>query len=290
VQRFGRFLPLVLAALFSACEGGDSSGIDAWADPGPLDAIPDMAESGDQIATDTSAPPLSLNCITARVQDTHLPVVVRVTVAVAVDGFAVHGERAFQHDLTGPLTVEPEPWDRVAQGTASDAAWDLDWEDGGFQVARGDAGPVLVGTLTFGELTDHGIECWAPDAKAPYRYDAETGRCVDDDGVDARGGVTLAFISETGQGQCADLAGVALENEDYYYPDLHDWDLRGADLSGASLHFADLSDARLEGADMTGFDYGYANVSGTIDAFTTLPPLAPDGGCTLDGDRLTCRQ
>lgn len=49
-------------------------------------------------------------------------------------------------------------------------------------------------------------------------------------------------------------------------------------------------DGLLEGADMTGFDYGYADVSGTIDTFTVVPPLAPEGGCILDGSRLTCRQ
>ncbi len=288
----------VLGLAFTGCEAGDTWEPDALTDPGASDlaseATTDVVAFEDPGTSDimdaADVVPMLLQCVTARLADTHLPVVVRLAIRAAGQGYALRSERGFQHVITGPMEVEPDPQDWTADGTSSDAAWDLSWEGGGLHVARGDAGPVLAGTFRLGDPVDHEIACWVPGAQPPYRYDAERGRCVDGDGTDALGGVPLAFVSETGLGQCAVLSNVPLQDEDLYYPQLADWDLRGADLSGASLHFADLIDARLEGADLTNLDYGYANVTGTVDGFTTLPPLSPAGGCTLDGARLTCRK
>ncbi len=294
-----RVLALValLASLGCDADEGTQPRIDAHAgQDAPLQAdVPsDVAQDAglDDAHPDAIQPPeLRLRCISGRLSDTHLPVVLRLEVVASGGGFDLHSERGFQHDIQGPLTQEPDPRDWRASGTVGPEGAFLTWDEGEMAaVPLESPGVVLRGPLTLEPGLELIVDCWAADATPPYRYDATTGRCLDDDGQDARGGVSLAFVSETGLGQCADLSGLALEDQDYYYPALADWDLRGADLRDASLHFADLVDARLQGADLTGLTFGYARILGTVDAYTTLPQADFEGSCVLDGDRLECQQ
>jgi hypothetical protein len=303
---------MVLLAVVAAggCEGDAGAPADLAGDPASFDASPDAKDvapdpgppdAADADATDpddpgTDAPDVPdareplLRCISARVPDTHLPVVLRLAVFAASEGHDLHAVRGYQHAIQEPTPVDPDPRSWTALGTVADDAWDLAWEGGGLVLARAPVGPVLAGTLDLAPYGDLAIHCWAPGAAPPFAYDAATGRCLDGQGNPVRGGAPLPFVSETGQGQCADLAGVALEDADYYYPALADWDLRGADLTGAQLHFADLVDARLQGAILTDLDFGYARIGGTIDAFTVPPTAAWGGSCTVEGDRLDCWQ
>jgi hypothetical protein len=305
-------LALACGLVVAGCEGegdagpagdlpGDSSSFDALPDArdvAPDPGTPDVTtpDAADPDAPGADAPDVPdgpeplLRCVSARVPDTHLPVVLRLAVFAASEGHDLHAARGYQHAIQEPVAVDPDPRSWNVVGTVSDDAWDLAWEGGGLVLARASAGPVLAGTLGLDPYGDLAIHCWAPGAAPPFTYDAATGRCVDGQGNEARGGVPLPFVSETGQGQCADLAGVALEDADYYYPALADWDLRGADLTGAQLHFADLVDARLQGAILTGLDFGYARIGGTIDAYTVPPTAEWGGSCTVEGDRLDCWQ
>lgn len=303
---------MVLLALLAAsgCEGDAGATGDLPGDPSSFDAVPDAEDAapdpGPPDATDPDvlhidvpgadapevpdAPEPLLRCISARLPDTHMPVVLRLAVFAASAGHDLHAATGYQHMIQGPGPVEPDPRSWNARGTVTDDAWDLTWEGGGLALERAPVGPVLSGTLDLAPHADLAIHCWAPGAAPPFAYDAATGRCLDGQGNPARGGAPLPFVSETSQGQCADLAGVALEDEDYYYPALAGWDLRGADLTGAQLHFADLVDAHLQGAILTGLDFGYARIGGTIDAFTVPPTAEWGGSCTVEGDRLDCWQ
>lgn len=290
------FIALVAGAGCDADEGTESR-TDARAEPdaglveGVLDDVAQDAVLEDAPPDATEPPSTPLRCISGRLSDTHLPVVLRFEVVASEDGFDLHSERGFQHDIQGPLTQDPDPRDWQASGTISPDGAFLVWDGGELAaVPLESPGVVLRGPLALEAGVELVVDCWAADAEPPYRYDATTGRCLDDDGRDSRGGVSLAFVSETGLGQCADLSGLALEDQDYYYPALAGWDLRGADLRDASLHFANLTDARLQGADLTGLTFGYARIVGTVDAFTTLPQADFGGSCVLDGDRLECQQ
>lgn len=152
------------------------------------------------------------------------------------------------------------------------------------------------GAFLFGEMADEqcylrheaALTCWDPQEVFGWslsgeralvaRFEWGTGRCVDDDGDDARNSLPIEFVRETGFGECADLSGAALNGDDYAYPDLYGWYLPGVRLDGASLFFARLEDATLHGADLGGLEYGYAEITGTADATTVLP----EEGCLLD--------
>ena len=94
------------------------------------------------------------------------------------------------------------------------------------------------------------------------------------------------MVRDTGNGQCADLRWVELNEGEYQHAELVGWDLRGADLESAQLFFADLVDAQLEGANLGTLDYGYADITGSIDDFTDLPVE----GCELEEDAMSCRR
>lgn len=126
------------------------------------------------------------------------------------------------------------------------------------------------------------ITCWAEDWTLRYEYDPATGTCRDTAGSEGRNALPVELVRETRQGECADLSGLSINEENLAYPSLEGWNLRGAELAGASLHFANLFDAALEGADMGRFGYGYAEMTGTIDEYTVLPTT----GCEIEGGGL----
>jgi len=113
--------------------------------------------------------------------------------------------------------------------------------------------------------------CWDDQLQPRFTYDAETGECTDGEGRTGLNAWPIEMIRETGNAECADLRGVAVEEGDHTYPVLRDWNLRGALLDGGSLYFAILENASLEGADFSGMTMGYVQIDGTIDGFTQLP-------------------
>jgi hypothetical protein len=298
-----RFIGVVLAVgalvATAGCEAGVEPGslrdVLGGADgvvPGPASDVPREVDL--DVSDGVPIVPSAVLCVTrGNVADgPGPPEVYRVRLASDGVGFGVTLERGFLH-LKGShaLPFELDEFNGAAEQEMRDngAAWT--WEGGGLWLdAVGDVGPVRSGTLSWGALADHPIDCWAEDAEVSVSYDGESGRCLDGEGHEGRGEVPLAFIRETGVGVCAVLTGIALEEEDYYYPALEGWDLRGADLRGASLHFAELVDARLEGADLSELSFGYAWITGTVDAHTILPTPEFGGGCELEDLQLSCWQ
>jgi hypothetical protein len=130
---------------------------------------------------------------------------------------------------------------------------------------------------------------WSSQPRAlPAHYDATAGSCVGNDGAPAHNPLPLAFVLESGFGECADLRGQMLNRDDYSGPDVA-LNLRGANLDGTKLHFANLAGS-FEGARMGGFELYYGHVSGSADTSTQLPQ---DQSCELKespwaGTSLSC--
>ena len=104
--------------------------------------------------------------------------------------------------------------------------------------------------------------------------------------------MTVPFIRETKNGQCADLSWATLNEYVPYDADLANWDLRGARLTEAELSpdhdtdpaFVMMSNARLEGADLSSLRVPFGAIEGSIDEHTALPNMA----CTVTKDRVDC--
>lgn len=187
--------------------------------------------------------------------------------------------------------------------TVGAAGIDLD-SGQGFHVALTRDGLVLRGTLVDEECCADAtlsLVCWdevelfGPQGREspgglPARYDAPSGRCLDEEGRPATNPLPVEVVRETRFAACADLRGVALNGADYGYPVLDGWYLSGALLDDAELFFGDLRGAMLEGADLSGLGFGYALVEGTVDEHTILPAE----GCLLEeghrGPTVTCRR
>lgn len=165
-------------------------------------------------------------------------------------------------------------------------------------------GAVVRGTLVDDQCyqrVETELTCWnelelfgSPWAQIPgllgATFDWETGECVDAEGAPALNATPIEVVRETGNGQCADLSGVALNGSDFGGPSLDGWMLLGARLDGAQLAFATLRYAALQGADLSGMQLGYATLDGSIDAFTALPS---EVACEVTsspwtGDSVTC--
>lgn len=131
---------------------------------------------------------------------------------------------------------------------------------------------VWESKLTCWSDAELGISPWGgqPTNLAAH-YDPETGRCVDKNNKTALNQLPLAFVREMGFGECADLCDAKLNDNDYGYPVLANWNLNGAKLDGAQLYFARLTGASLLGAQLSKIKYGYAWIDGYTDAFTTVP-------------------
>lgn len=77
-------------------------------------------------------------------------------------------------------------------------------------------------------------------------------------------------LRETGFGECADLRGVFINENNLRYPVLQGLNLAGANLEGAQFFFALLEDADLRGTQMRTIEFGYAWLSGKIDAYSRV--------------------
>lgn len=176
---------------------------------------------------------------------------------------------------------------------------------GGLQIDLERDGAVVRGTLVDDQCyqrVEASLTCWnslelfgSPWAGVPgllaARYDWTTGACQDAAGAPALNATPIEVVRETGQAECADLRGVALNGGDLAYPDLDGWLLVGALLDDARLSFASLRGASLQGADLSGLEFGYATVEGFIDGSTVLP--GGEDACQVTvspwaGDSVSC--
>lgn len=134
-------------------------------------------------------------------------------------------------------------------------------------------------------------------SKQTFRYDAQTGKCIDSDsGAEGYNKVVpekifanlneAGTVYETTDAQCVDFTGFDFnefkKNEAVAF---NDWDFSGALLKDASLNFVKLSNANLAGTDMRGFKFGYVEIHGSGDRFTEV------GLCRIDINfKVNCRR
>jgi hypothetical protein len=156
-----------------------------------------------------------------------------------------------------------------------------------FVVEQTNVEGVYAGELQVPDGVGLDATCWETDFSPTYTYDTSSGECRDADGEQGLNEVGLITVRETGRGECADLEGRYLNQDDLGYPVLEGWDLRGANLREGELRFADLVDADLRGADLTGFSYGYATIEGSVDTHSVLPE---SGNCERSDEQITCRR
>ena len=147
---------------------------------------------------------------------------------------------------------------------------------GAFRSAEVFSSALFAGALTCWD--DQAIwGSWSPQLPSalPARFDWMTGACVDVDGAPALNPLPIAFVRESGFGECADLRGQTLNGDDRGGPDL--WmSLAGARLDGARLVSAQLGGS-FEGADLSGLSLSDATLSGSFNEHTQLPT---DSTCT----------
>ena len=188
-------------------------------------------------------------------------------------GLQVHTMRTDLHDTESEPISESEElltefsWsaDRIALSVAVERT-EITLEN-----VPGTAGRLFIGSGTSTHAESLSFTCWDERVSPRFTYDGETGLCTDSEGREGLNPWTMEMVRETGEAECADLRGVALEEGDFSKPRLTGWNLRGAVLDDASIHFAIIEDAQLHGADLSGLSMGYAHVSGDIDGFTQLP-------------------
>jgi len=255
------------------------------------------------------AVPAELTCVSSPLDDGALiPEVLRVSIANGPSG-------------GGTVTLARGPqfrshagvWEEYGAGEtremkrSADGAVLQEGAHGGLSIELERDGAIVRGTLVDDQCyqrMEAQLVCWnhtelfgSPWAGVPgvlgAHFDWMTGACVDAAGGPALNATPVEVLRETSNGECADLRGVALNGEDFAYPDLDGWILMGAQLDGATLSFANLRYASLHGADLSGLDFGYATVEGFIDAHTVLPGAGE--GCEITtspwaGDSISCRR
>ena len=189
------------------------------------------------------------------------------------------------HRQDGQSSIETIEEVSVAVGPLTTASAQLSFADASLDVLGIDGHPGLwAGTLTrAGE--EYPVSCWSEAWQPRYRYDPSNGRCADSAGESGLNPIAVPVVRDSGIGECADLRGVMLNEDDLSYPEWRGADLRGADLSAAQLSFAHIYDAQLEGTRLSTLEYGYAYVTGTTDRFTDIPET---GGCVHEDSLLDC--
>jgi hypothetical protein len=251
--------------------------------------------------------PGTLTCITSaqRNPTTQAVEVARVSIT--------HGEGA-----SASVSVETGPQflvhgEQVAT-PAAPVAHAMNWTDGsvdrvfeetgGLRLAVHRDGAVLRGTfqpaagapreLTCWNLTELFGSPWSSPSSGTLtaRYDSFLHTCVDNNGAHALNAVPVELVRETGNGECTDLQGQALNGDDYSYPTLEGWNLKGARLDNARLFFANLDGANFFGTDLSGLQFGYARIYGSTNPDTVLPA---GGACQAQsspwsGETVTCEQ
>jgi hypothetical protein len=251
-----------------------------------------------------------LQCSTEQMNYRFLPTSIRVSLARAIryseDGFLDAELVTTYSYLDGPVhpnphsafDVESLETDGVAGGVWNDQTIEL-WMEApdtsgttgfGMVLTRDEQVPGILyrGIALVNGCAGFEMTCWDQDIEPEFLYDVENAACLNEEGETGTNPWPIHMVRETTDGECANLSGVSLNEEDFSYPVLRDWNLQGAVLDGAELFFAHLMDAELEGADMSELDFGYAEITGSIDKHTQLPE---ESGCLNENDGdLFCRR
>jgi hypothetical protein len=266
----------------------DRPGADADAVEQVADARGDVTEELDEAdaAADVVPPPAAAMKCTTEVGGDFPPTAYRIIVqpedGLFVLAIAYGSSHRYEHG-----NIEDEEFETTATGSATPEALSLTFDEGALSAASSEDMPgFLIGTADLeGQEEAWSLVCWPADIEMAYHYDAESGGCFDDAEETGLNRIPVPFLRETGNGECGDLRGADLNESNLGYPVLSLLDLRGADLTEAQLFFAHIAEASLQGTDLLGLQFGYANVLGTVDAFSSYPE-----SCSLDGDQLACRQ
>jgi len=235
----------------------------------------------------------TLHCTTENLQLSSTPNAIRVQLFRGVDqDFFAYQDAPIHTDTFLDPTHEFTEMSGVVEGEWNDERVELFMshtdESGstyfGTWLARDDRAPgkMYTGVAYVNGCSAYEMTCWEPSIEPEFLYDEATGECTNDNGEVGSNPWPIHMVRETGDGECTRLEGVALNEDDYGYPDLEAWNLRGAVLDGAGMHFANLVDANLEGAKMTEFEFGYAEITGSIDTHTQFPLGPCDVGYTGD--------
>lgn len=131
-----------------------------------------------------------------------------------------------------------------------------------------------------------GIQFSEAGVAGKFLYDPKLGRCVDQSGTHGHNSVLVEDLQKNGDGECADLSGMDLDDS-LNYNTWKSWNLKGAILTQSKLYFGNIEDAELQGADLESFQYGYAHIFGKTDSFTITPSA---GRCALINNQLECFQ
>ena len=245
---------------------------------------------------DTDAPPpadASLHCTTENLQLSSAPNAIRVQLFRSEgQNIMAYRDAPIHSDTFLDPTYAFTEMSGVVEGEWTDESlelWMSNTDDNGttyfgMWLERDERAPgkMYTGLAFVNGCSAYEMTCWDPSIEPEFLYDPTTGDCTDDNGEEGTNPWPIHMVRETGDGECTRLVDVALNEDDYGYPDLEEWNLRGAVLDGAGMHFANLVDANLEGAKMTEFEFGYAEISGSIDTHTQFPLGPCDVGYTGD--------
>ena len=245
---------------------------------------------------ETHAPPpteASLHCTTENLQLASTPSAIRVQLFQGEDqNFFAYQDAPIHPDSFQNPTDEFMEMSGTVEGEWTDESielWMSHTDDNGtthfgMWLDRDERTPgkLYTGLAFVNGCSSYEMTCWDPSIEPEFLYDSTTGECTDDNGEVGSNPWPIHMVRETGDGECTSLVDVALNEDDYGYPDLEAWNLRGAVLDGAGMHFANLVDANLEGVKMTEFEFGYAEITGTIDTHTQFPLGPCDVGYTGD--------
>lgn len=191
---------------------------------------------------------------------------------------------AGHHEGDSPVPVDVIEESGVVVGPVDADRIEVSTADATLDVSGVDGHPGLwTGTLArAGE--EYAVACFSSIWQPRFQYDATGGACVDGDGVAGLNPTPIPVVRDSGVGQCADLGGLMLNENDLSYPEWRGFDLRGADMSDAQLSFAHIYDSQLEGAQMATLTFGYAFITGTIDQYTGVPAES----CTTTEGTIDC--
>jgi len=134
-----------------------------------------------------------------------------------------------------------------------------------------------------GPYSNPSVTCWEPEIEPEFKYNALHGVCLNDRQEVGFNPWTLEMVRETGDGQCASLSFVELNEGDYTETDLT-WDLRGSDLEYSWISSTNLHNAQLEGAQFESLYFGNVEISGSIDDFTAFPE-----DCVQNNETVLCK-
>jgi hypothetical protein len=287
-----RSLIAALPLLLTACTTADVAPIDAPGKDGSADDADDDEDDQEAVPLDVTDA-ARWRCIGAPSDDLERTVLrlelqFGATIDDDVVAMVTSAPWFLRRGLTEVVTTTPPAPSRWTFSLQADATTAVLQGENRVLTLTATTQPALATAVLNDAGSTVALTCWdeaALRSSMPAAYNAELGRCVDDNGQPARNAVPLAVVHETGFGECVDFGSVQLNDEDYGYPVFLGWNLRGANLDTASISFASLIDADLRGAQLAQFSFGYAEITGTIDDAT-----APPTPCTVDGDQLSCLQ